>query len=412
MAWLQIDPSGNFHVSFRFGGKKFKRSLRSMDERHAFARKSRLEESIQLVNSGRLVIPLNADIPVFLLSDGALKQKPRFIAPDTLVALFDAYIEALPNGSLEHTTIHGMQIHRRHLERHFGPKYIVQRLSLDDLQQYVAKRSRENGLRGRTVGAVTIKKEIVTFRTMWNWAVNAGKLEGVFPKKGLRLPKGIEKPPFQTLSEVERQIERGGLTTPEKSDLWDAVFLCLEDLDALLAYVKNTANQPFIYPMFVMAAHTGARRSELMRSELNDIGDQSITIRERKRVRGKQSTRRVPMSAVLREAMEEWLRYHPGGKHTFCQRDVFRSKNRRREPRPVTPNEANDHFKRSLRGTRWEQLRGWHVFRHSFCSNCAMKEVDQRVIDAWVGHTTDAMRRRYRHLFPNAELQELNKVFQ
>ena len=29
MAWLQEDPSGNFHVSFRFGGRKFKRSLRT-----------------------------------------------------------------------------------------------------------------------------------------------------------------------------------------------------------------------------------------------------------------------------------------------------------------------------------------------------------------------------------------------
>jgi site-specific recombinase XerD len=43
----------------------------------------------------------------------------------------------------------------------------------------------------------------------------------------------------------------------------------------------------------------------------------------------------------------------------------------------------------------------YHVFRHSFCSNLAMAGVDQRVIDEFLGHQIEAMRKRYRHLFPN-----------
>jgi integrase len=56
-------------------------------------------------------------------------------------------------------------------------------------------------------------------------------------------------------------------------------------------------------------------------------------------------------------------------------------------------------------------LRGWHVLRHSFISNCAAKGVDQRLIDAWVGHTTEEMRKRYRHLIPDVEQQAIQTVF-
>jgi site-specific recombinase XerD len=56
-------------------------------------------------------------------------------------------------------------------------------------------------------------------------------------------------------------------------------------------------------------------------------------------------------------------------------------------------------------------LRGWHVLRHSFASNAAMKGVDQRVINSWLGHQTEEMVQRYRHLFPDQERHAINLVF-
>ena len=39
-----------------------------------------------------------------------------------------------------------------------------------------------------------------------------------------------------------------------------------------------------------------------------------------------------------------------------------------------TRTEAHDHFKRTLAKSRWDKIRGYHVFRHSFteddCSHC------------------------------------------
>lgn len=118
-----------------------------------------------------------------------------------------------------------------------------------------------------------------------------------FPRlKHLRYPKGIEKPPFQTSVEIETKIATGELSERAQQDLWDCLFLTLPEIDELLQHVQGTARHPFIYPMFVFAAHTGARRSELLRSRTEDIDFalRLITIREKKRVRGKLTTRTCP----------------------------------------------------------------------------------------------------------------------
>jgi integrase len=165
------------------------------------------------------------------------------------------------------------------------------------------------------------------------------RLTGSFPNRGLRYPKASEKPPFQTWAEFSRQIQRGGLSDAEQSELWDCLYLTLPEVDELLRLVKQQALQPFIYPMFVFAAHTGARRSEIVRSRIGDLDFEAnmVTIRERKRVHSQTTTRRVPMTPLLAEVLKEWLNQHPGGAQTFCQPPgIIRSKTVRSEPTPVT----------------------------------------------------------------------------
>jgi integrase len=178
--------------------------------------------------------------------------------------------------------------------------------------------------------------------------------------------------------------------------------------------VKQNAKHAFIYPMFVFAAHTGARRSEMLRSKISDLDfDRGIvTIHERKKSHDKRTTRQIPMSPLLRETMEKWVKGHPGGDFTFTPgTHVFRSKKDRSTCIPLTSNEAHHHFRNTLAGSKWEKLHGWHLFRHSFCSNCAAKGLDQRIINAWVGHMSDDMVRRYRHLLPEQNHAAIKSVF-
>ena len=67
--------------------------------------------------------------------------------------------------------------------------------------------------------------------------------------------------------------------------------------------------------------------------------------------------------------------------------------------------------KESKRRTKWSVVKGYHVLRHSFISALANKGIDQRIIDELVGHQTEAMRRRYRHLYPQTIGDAIQQVF-
>lgn len=398
MAWIQKFPS-SYHIAFRLNGTLVKRSLHTNSETEANTRLTRLEENLRLIASGRIDIPDDADPVEFLLADCKIAQKPAFKKPHSLASLCTHFFASIPNGNIEANTLKTMKIHTRHLRRHLGDRFSVRSLNLEDLQGYVSKREKEKGLRGKGVGPTTIKKELTTFCTIWSWAVEMGHLKGAFPRKGLRLPKVEEKPPFQTWAQIQSQINEGDFTEDEQSQLWDCLFLDLKQIKELVDFVEQTAHHPVLFPMIATAAHTGARRSELIRSLRSDLDEDTFLIRERKRVKGRQTTRRVPLSSHLKTILDDWLKIHPGGKHTFCLNG------------PMTPNQAHDHFKRTLAGSKWQVVPGWHCLRHSFCSNCALKGLDQRMIDSFVGHTTEEMSRRYRHLFPDSQKAAIELVF-
>jgi integrase len=419
MAWLEQHPtSGRFKVCFRWGGHQFKKTVKTTDRGDAEGILRRVEETISLAERGRLEVPPGADVATFFLSDGKLPHKPRVEPPPkplTLEELRDRYVQAHAQGAIEASSLKTLKMHLDHFIATLGRNFPVPGLKPADVQGHVDRRARQKGFRGRPISPTTLRKEVTSIRACWNWGQSAGLVSARFPgNKALKYPKGEEKSPFQTWEQIQRQVDRGGLTEAEIQDLWDCLFLTLPEVDELLAHVKVQARLPFLYPMFVLAAHTGARRSEMLRARVTDLDleGQTVLLREKKRSKERRTYRRVPLSPVLAGVMRDWLGDHPGGQHLFCQAAVVvRSKTKRSAPTPVTRDEAHDHFGRTLAGSKWEVLRGWHAFRHSFCSNCAAAGVDQRLIDAWVGHQTDEMRRRYRHLIPNQERQAIQTVF-
>ena len=127
-----------------------------------------------------------------------------------------------------------------------------------------------------------------------------------------------------------------------------------------------------------------------------DFQGKTVLIREKKRSRKQRTTRRVPLTPLLADVLRVWLENHPGGRYLFCHRaDVFRSKKRSKttghqdeKVRPsslkgrmatvkkrelsalgtLTRDETHDHFKRTVAGSKWEVLSGYHLLRHSFIS--------------------------------------------
>lgn len=415
MAWLEQHPvAGTYQLVFRFGGVKYKRSLKTDDRQEAATRLARVEENIRLVESGRLVLPEHADPASFLLSDGQLNGKPKVAERLPLSKLMERYKAALPAGSLESESLRIAELHLRHFVRILGVRTMLAELALDDLQRYVLKRSSEPGKRRKAVSVGTIRKELATLTTLWNWAAQQNYVAGPLPKMGLKFPKLDEHPPFQTYTQIARQVDRGCLTATEEAELWDCLYLSSAEIDSLLLVVKDQSTYQFLHPMVLMAAHTGARRSELCRSRESDYNfeAETILIREKKRTKGRRTTRMVPMTARLKRALVRWFAEKEASPFAFpAEHQVERVRRPRFEEGCVSPDQASHHLERTLAGTKWEKIRGWHIFRHSFISNCASCGVDQRMIDSWVGHQTDAMRRRYTHLFPHAQHAALAGVF-
>ncbi len=407
------------------------------------AKAAQVEYLLLRLNQRLVELPPGVGIVEYLRHDGKPPVRTESIAEwraPTLLVFRDRYLDT-HRASLEKRTIEGIELHFKHLFGALGGGFPVGELKLVDLQGYVDTRTKAKGMSGKRLSAATIKKEIVSLRTAWNWGVKMGLVTGRFPNDGLRFPKIDEKPPFMTREEIERQIAAGGLEPYQIKELWDALFLLLPEIEKLLAHIRESGTLPWVYPMVCFAAHTGARRSELLRVRIGDVDfeGKAVLISEKKRARGKRTTRRVPLTTFLADVLKGWLAEHPGGPYLFCNPAIVeRSRKPTRTtghkdmktrattargrlanvkerdlpaPGPITEDEANDHLHRSLRGSRWTVIKGWHIARHSFASNCAWKGTDQRLIDRWMGHTTDEMRRRYQHLIPNQEQQAIGAVF-
>ncbi len=422
MAFME-NRNGKYRIKFRFEGRQYSRSLKTNNEQKAGLAKGQIERNLELVSLGLLQVPDACDVFGFFLNgkvqeqptvDARAKDSKKQLAGSlSIERMFNMYFDAFLKESIEENSYGMLETHRNNLERLIGKRTKAATFGTGDIQKYVDKRSKEPGRRGK-IQATTIRKEVTTLSTIFNWAVSNGHLKAVPEKKGIRYPKGKEKPPFQTWDEIERKINRGGLSGDEIAELWECLFLNTSQVLDLLLHVKLNARHAFIYPAFAFAAHTGARRSEIARSQLADLDFESnmITIRELKRVRGMRSTRRVPMSPFLKSVLENWNSEHPGGQMTFSMPEkIERSRKQREIGSPVTTSELHKHFRRPLKGSTWDVLHGWHALRHSFCSNCAAAGVEQRVINDWVGHQTVAMVRRYRHLFPNKQQQAIRSVF-
>jgi len=406
MASLEFDPaSGRFRVRFRYAGQAYKRSLRTKQRRVAMASLGQVEETLRLLELGMTEVPSQVEVGAFIVSGARSRHEKRPQSPvQTLAKLFSVYEQELPPGAKEERTLEGERIHFKHLLRHLKPTTKTATLSTNSVQMYVGKRSKDK-FHGKFIGPDTIKKEITTLRLVWNWAKKQGYLDSPPPVDSIIYPKRDEKPPFMTIAEIERRISRGGVSDAHEAELWEALYLTRNEVEELLYHASKQQREPFVYPMFILVAHTGMRRSELLRSEVSDFDfeGRTISVREKKRSRKHAlSFRRVPMSALVEKVFKEYFSKNTGNVYTLA----------RLNGQALSQGDATRNFKAALKASQWKNVRGFHVLRHSFASNAAAEGIDQRMIDEWMGHQTEEMQRRYRHLAPSQQHAAIDAVFQ
>ncbi|HJZ54022.1 MAG TPA: tyrosine-type recombinase/integrase, partial [Gemmataceae bacterium] len=289
-------------------------------------------------------------------------------------------------------------MHLRHLLRHLGRR-------ADDPCDAVTFRDLDGFLQARLAERHpnTAERERITLLQFYKWVVRQqhpadSPAAGLAPIKG-----GEDRPPFRTAAEIERVLERGGLTDEESLDLWECLYLSPTEMAGLLATVRSNAATDYGYLLHAIPAYTGMRRGEVLRLRWVDVDleEGCVSARSRKQSRRKRETvRRIALHPELRAELLAWRAARPRGQHVICEPDGSG---------PLNNDRANRVFWQPMRRTGWclDNSRdlfkvGFHTYRHSFASNLAAAGVDQRVIDEFMGHTTEAMRKRYRHLFPQA----------
>jgi integrase len=408
MAWLE-KKGDVFRIRFRYGGAKHLLALHTSDKKEADESLARFEANLRLIERGIIdPPPAAAEVGIYIISGGKLAGRPSETARTervTLKMLFDHYLANFPKAAKEVRTWQTETAHIGHLRRLLDVKVPLAEVTQKTVQGYIDARTQEMGRRKKRVSRETVKKELGTLSSIWNkWGVPQGMVSGPPPITNLIFPKGVTKPPFQTREQIERQIARQKPSAEARAELWHCLFLTLSEVEEFLDYVRDANRPAHVYPMVVFAAHTGARRSEVRRSLVNDFDfvSKTVLIREKKKDHDKVETyRTVPLSPRLEEAMRDWFGKHPGGPNTICTPSG----------RAILDTNATTIMRESVRGSTWAVVPGWHCLRHSFISNCAARGVDQRLIDHWVGHTTEAMRRRYSHLLPAVSQTALLSVF-
>lgn len=316
MASLLLKGDSSY-CQFYYLGRRFTVTIGEVgkDEAEDFA--GGVGQLLRRIKQKLIRVPAGVAITDFVITGGQITPVEQAIAattdPTSFAAFREKYLDTHRNGSMEQNSFKTTEMHLRHFERTFGDKFEVRKLTLADLQRHVSERAKKK-YRGKPLSPVTLRKEVASLRAAWNWGSLNGLTAGIFPAKGLVYPKGDEKPPFQTWQEIERKLGGGGLAEAEVAEMWDSLYLRKEEIEKLLAFVKEHAAHPWIYPLFCAAAHTGARRSELLRAQVADVNfdDDIFLIREKKRSRKQRTTRHVSLTSFLKTDPPRMARRPPG----------------------------------------------------------------------------------------------------
>lgn len=406
-----------FVARFTYQGREYKKSLKTRDHGDAQAVLHEVESRIHALLRGLKQVPPGIDPGDYIVwGDAAQDRKPPKPSAPSFKELAELYLAAHKELKAE-STLDGETIHLNNLQACLGDsaKRPVDQLRHRDLEAALRERL-------RSVRGATVNKERRTLLSLFKWAVQQEHLDAS-PAATLPLFKtDKERPPFRTLEEIEEMLQRGGLSDSEIEEVWECLYLTQEQIGEVLNLVKDRGREDFVHPMFAIIAYTGMRRGEMLRLQWRDVDFRRgvVTARSRKQSRQRKETLRdIELHPELEAILRRYQESRPSGQTVICGRN---------SPAPLTKHQANHYFRQALRETRWERdmpsgkkkrdtpsgkkkvVLGFHTFRHSFASNLAAQGVDQRIIDRWMGHTTEAMRKRYQHLFPKKLSESIRKL--
>lgn len=348
---------------------------------------------------GLISRPTHLSLPDFIFSEFGQEENLQDIPSISILTLADLIqeyqrITAPPIKAV--STYSTDTIHLNHLRQFMEQKgytdILLKQVNIGFFDRYKAFRY------GQNVRTDTVKKELGTFQSMFQMAVNHEYISQNVLKNVKRDESQIPNERFRTQKEIEECLKYGDYNPKEIKEIRRFRYLTPEEIKELLVLTRDS----WLYPILALCACTGIRRGEIVKIEWADVDltRKLLWIRSQKQSKTRIEVRRcVDISEELLAVLK--IQHQKTGK----QRWVFLSPKGHR----LTTGTLRENLRRVLNGTKFEGC-GYHMFRHSLASNLAAQGVDQRVIDNILGHQTEEMRERYRHLFPQTRREAMNKL--
>lgn len=395
---------GQAHVEEAGRGWRVRLTLEGVRHQRRFSTKGEANEAASLANSilprlrrGLDQVPAGAtreEVGDYLFSGGRLTPspaKPRHEEEVLLKALIESYRLFLKTTHKEISSQKTEEVHLRHLERFLEGEALlrrpVSRLTVGVLRDY-------RDWRREKVKAKTVNKETATFGLLLDF----GKAEPNPVRDLVPLPED-PRPPFRTGVEIERLLLAGVFTEVQKREIRKARVLLLEEIEEILRIAAGSE----VHVPLSIAVYTGARRGEIARLTWADVDleRRRLTVHSKKQSR---SQTLVARTTAIHSSLLPVLQAHrlrTGGMgYLFPGKEVCTH---------TPPNSLHLDLASALEGTAYEGV-GWHTFRHSFITNMARAGVSRDVIKNMVGHVSDEMFERYRHVLPDEQERALEAM--
>ncbi|MDJ0862038.1 MAG: site-specific integrase [Gammaproteobacteria bacterium] len=166
-------------------------------------------------------------------------------------------------------------------------------------------------------------------------------------------------------------------------------FLSDDERNRLLVACQKS-NNPYLYPVVVLALSTGMRQAEILNLRWHDVDRHQgrITLHETKN----DERRVVPLVGRALELMQEHAKVRALGSDL-----LFPAKKSLRQGRKEVSADLRKPWQQALRSAQIDDFR-FHDLRHSAASYLAMNGASLAEIAEVLGHKTLAMVRRYAHL--------------
>src|SRR5262245_48602171 len=132
-----------YYCTFRFQGRRYYFTVGNVSEAQALAKGAEVDETLGLLERGRLTVPEGVTLEDFVAAGGKV---PKVSArPETVTArqLFDSYLVTHSNGTIEESSLGTARTHLNQFAQTIGERFRMQALTLLHLQGHVDRRRKK-----------------------------------------------------------------------------------------------------------------------------------------------------------------------------------------------------------------------------------------------------------------------------